>query len=98
MPFFAWSCAFILAAAAAAAAAGSALFAGLSVVPRAIGLRLRRLSDFLEDGERERRSKRDVRFGSGSVWSKRERFRGSSAMMHLAYKINQGVVEELWSW
>lgn len=83
------------AAAAAAAAFGSAEGAGLfellstSLVSRsflpptvegleaAAGLRLRRA------GERERRSKRDLRGGSGSVWSKRDRFLGSSAILTL---------------
>lgn len=73
------------AAAANAAAFGSAGGAGLlldspsfvSFLPptvegleTAAGLRLRRT------GERERRSKRDLRGGSGSVWSKRDRPRG----------------------
>ena len=62
-----------------AAAAGSraAFFvtseAGLAV-SLAIGLRLRLGSDFLEGGDLERLSNRDARFGSGSVWSNRERF------------------------
>lgn len=38
------------------------------------GLLLRRGSDFLAGGERERRSNLDCLFGSGSVWSKRDRF------------------------
>lgn len=40
-------------------------------------------SDCRDEGDRERRSKRDGRRGSGSVWSKRERLarRLSSAMM-----------------
>lgn len=62
-----------------AAAAGSTVLdfgvsvLGLSeVLPR--GLLLRLGSDFLAGGERERRSNLDALFGSGSVWSKRERF------------------------
>lgn len=39
-----------------------------------IGLLLRLGSDFLAWGERERRSNLEALFGSGSVWSKRERF------------------------
>jgi hypothetical protein len=42
--------------------------------PLASGLLLRRGSDLLAGGERERRSNLDALFGSGSVWSKRERF------------------------
>lgn len=38
------------------------------------GLLLRLGSDFRAGGERERRSNLDALFGSGSVWSKRERF------------------------
>lgn len=39
------------------------------------GLLLRLESECLAGrGDRERRSKRDVLFGSGSVWSKRDRF------------------------
>lgn len=46
------------------------------------GLRVRAAPDCREDGDRERRSNRDARFGSGSFWSKRERFaRGSSSAM-----------------
>ena len=47
------------------------------------GLRLRRVSEVLLVGDRERRSKREVRFTSGSVWSNLERFetfRSSSAI------------------
>lgn len=70
----------ILAAAAAAAAAGS--FFELSGVPDpcASGLRLLRVSDFLLDGDRDRLSNLEDRLGSGSVLSKRERRRGSSAI------------------
>jgi len=86
MPFLACICAFIFAAAAAAAAAGSIFFLsaeeGLIGPADDIGLRLRRLSDFLEEGERERRSNLEARLGSGgSVWSKRERLRGSPVML-----------------
>lgn len=62
-----------------AAAAGSEGVAGLlaSSEPgldrRFIGLRSRTGSEAREDGERERLSNRDWRFGSGSVWSNRER-------------------------
>ena len=54
----------------------------------AIGLLLRRESLCLVVGERERRSNLEVRFGSGSVWSKRDRFverRSSSAMLLWVY-------------
>lgn len=70
-----------------AAAAGSAEvdFRVESVVglpgSRLRGLRVR-VSDCRDGGDRERRSKRDGRRDSGSVWSKRERFgrRSLSAM------------------
>lgn len=77
IPFFAWIWALILAAAAAAAAAGSEGLrlaeaeAGL-LEARASGLRLLRGS-LTAGGDRDRRSNLDVRFGSGSFWSKRER-------------------------
>ena len=73
-----------------AAAAGSAPVdflgseLGVSELPLAAGLRLRFGSLCRVEGERDRRSKREVRFGSGSVWSKRERFellRSSSAIV-----------------
>lgn len=84
MPFLAWICALMRAAAAAAAAAGSTFDlsaeAGLLAVALS-GLRLRLTSDSLVDGERERRSNLEARLGSGSVLSKRERLRGSSAMV-----------------
>lgn len=70
--------ALILAAASAAAAA--ALLLSLAA---AVGLRLGlvALSESLRAGERERLSKRLLRAGgSGSAWSKRERFLGSSAI------------------
>ena len=62
-----------------AAAAGSrgVLFPsdpGLNGVLWPRGLRLRLTSADLLEGDLERRSKRELRFGSGSVWSKRERF------------------------
>lgn len=79
------------AAAAAAAAAGSLLFDGLSF-PRDIGLRLRRCSDFLYDGERDRLSNLDFR-DSDSVLSKRERFRGSSAIFHVINNRDERVWE-----
>lgn len=72
-----------------AAAAGSTAdgFAGVSapglrLSGRLNGLRVRADSDCLLDGDRERRSKRERR-GSGSVWSKRDRFTrcSSSAMV-----------------
>ena len=50
----------------------------------AIGLLLRRVSGCRLVGERERRSNLEARFGSGSVWSNRDRFevrRSSSAMI-----------------
>lgn len=47
----------------------------------ATGLRLLRESVRRDVGERERRSNLEARFGSGSVWSKRDRLRGSSDMM-----------------
>lgn len=86
MPFFAWMEALMRAAAAAAAAAASFLLSvsppppGLSML-LVTGLRLRRMSDSLRAGERERLSKRDFR--GGSVWSKRERLRGSSSAILL---------------
>jgi hypothetical protein len=83
MPFFALIEALIFAAAAAAAAA-AALF--LSALPGGSllvkGLRDRCDSESLRAaGERDLRSKRDLRAGSGSVWSKRDRLRGSSDML-----------------
>lgn len=70
--------AFMRAAAAAAAALGSSLSAALPVGLRdEMGLRVRSL-EWRAGGDLERRSKRDGRLGS--VWSKRERFRGSSDM------------------
>lgn len=69
--------------AAAAASAGSLFGASgrglsealeLSSRGLAIGLLLRRLSVFAAGGERERLSNLEVRFGSGSFWSNRERF------------------------
>ena len=48
------------------------------------GLRLLLTSGCLPEGERERRSKREERLTSGSVWSKRDRLdvrRSSSAMI-----------------
>lgn len=57
---------------------------GLNVLFDAKGLLLRRLSGCILDGERERRSNLEARFGSGSVWSKRDRLvdrRSSSAML-----------------
>lgn len=77
-PFFDAREALILAAASAAAAAALLLsFAA------AVGLRLGlvALSESLRAGERERLSKRLLRGGSGSAWSKRERFLGSSAIL-----------------
>ena len=56
---------------------------GLKGVFGAKGLRLRCVSDVLLVGERERLSKREIRFTSGSVWSNLERFevfRSSSAI------------------
>lgn len=45
------------------------------------GLRLLLLSLCLDAGDRERRSNREAFLGSGSVWSKRDRFRGASSDM-----------------
>jgi hypothetical protein len=62
-----------------AAAAGSrpsfvlVLVAGLSA-RLSRGLRLRFLSGLVVGGDLERRSNLEARFGSGSFWSKRERF------------------------
>lgn len=88
IPFFAWICALILAAAAAAAAAASVTLAffcsaleGLSEAPRPIGLRVRRESGSLLEGDRERRSKRERGGRSDSSLSKRERGRRSSDML-----------------
>lgn len=87
-PFFALSEALILAAAAAAAAAASflpSLEPGLRM-----GLRdLREGSESLAEGERERRSKRDLRGASDSVWSKRERLRGSSDMVVRVVRVEE---------
>ena len=92
--FFAWIEALIRAAASAARAAASALApdsAGLEVF--ASGLRLRALSAFLVGGERERRSKREARLCSGgSVWSKRERLRGSSDMVLTVQMVDETLV------
>lgn len=69
-------------AAASCAAADLSPFAGLSSV-LLMGLRSRVSESFLSSaaGERERRSKRDLRAGSGSVWSKRDRLRVVSSDM-----------------
>ena len=67
----------------AAAAGSEGLFTPSVGLLDAIGLLLRRESLCLVVGERERRSNLEVRFGSGSVWSKRDRFverRSSSAI------------------
>ena len=45
------------------------------------GLRLLRGALCLEEGDLDRRSNRDGFRGSGSVWSKRDRFRGASSDM-----------------
>lgn len=53
----------------------------------ASGLLLLRVSDWRLEGDRDRRSNREERFGSGSVWSNRERFeplRSSSAILKRA--------------
>ena len=76
-PFFDASEALILAAASAAAAA--ALLLSL-VAAAGLRLGLVALSESLRAGDRERLSKRLLRGGSGSAWSKRERFLGSSAI------------------
>ena len=80
-----------------AAAAGSAAKAfgpdpsaapGLNAFPGVSGLLLRRTSDSLLEGERERRSNLEDRLGSGSVWSKRDRLellRSSSAILPYGY-------------
>lgn len=72
MPFFACIEALIRAAAAAAAAAGSAgllapSVAGLDTFADFEGLLLRRVSECLLTGDRERLSKREDRLISGSV-------------------------------
>ena len=82
MPRRASICALILAAAAAAAAAGSTGVMGFESIEGLRtdfdkGLLLRRDSEFLETGERDLRSNLEVFRGSGSVWSKRERFLGA---------------------
>lgn len=67
-----------------AAATGSALLPAPGLRgSRLSGLRVRVVSDCRDEGDRERRSNRDCRRGSGVVWSKRERFgrRSSSAMV-----------------
>ena len=71
--------------AAAAGSGGAFLLSdpGLNGVFGVKGLRLRCVSDVLLVGERERLSKREIRFTSGSVWSNLERFdvfRSSSAI------------------
>lgn len=58
--------------AAAAASVGDFLASG--VASFAMGLRSLPGSERRDGGDRERRSNRDVLLGSGSVWSKRERF------------------------
>lgn len=61
--------------AAAAGSPGDSFFAsvlGLRGSPLR-GLRVRAAADCRDEGDRERRSNRDARFGSGSFWSKRER-------------------------
>jgi hypothetical protein len=70
-----WMLAFMRAAAAAAAALGSSLSALPVGLCDEMGLRVRSLAG-RAGGDLERRSKRDGLLGS--VWSKRERFRGSS--------------------
>ena len=76
--------------AAAAGSAAKALGPTFSAAPGLIdfvgasGLLVLRVSDSLRDGDRDRRSKRDERFGSGSVWSNRDRLellRSSSAIL-----------------
>ena len=67
----------------AAAAGSEGLFTASAGLLDAIGLLLRCESLCLVEGERERRSNLEARFGSGSVWSKRDRFverRSSSAI------------------
>ena len=84
MPFFALIDALILAAAAAAAAAAALFLSPPSLPGLVMGLRDLCDSESLRPtGERDLRSKRDLRAGSGSVWSKRDRLRGSSAMLSL---------------
>lgn len=62
--------------AAAAASAGSLFAASGGALSEVLGsgLLLRRLSCLTAGGERERLSNLEARFGSGSFWSKRERF------------------------
>lgn len=87
-PLLASIWALILAATAATAAARSTGVLGLLSAEglRAdleSGLRLLRESDScsLETGDRDLRSNREFLRGSGSVWSKRDRFRGTSSGM-----------------
>lgn len=73
--------------AAAAGSPGDALLAsilGLRGSPLR-GLRVRAAPDCRDDGDRERRSNRDARLGSGSFWSNRERLGrcSSSAMTYI---------------
>lgn len=83
-----WSCKIHIPAAAAGSVAkafGPLLSAvpGLRDLLAANGLLLLCVSDSRLEGERDRRSNREDRFGSGSVWSNRERFellRSSSAI------------------
>jgi hypothetical protein len=75
IPLRAWSEALIRAAAAAAAAAASVGdFFVSGIASFVTGLRSLPDSERRDGGERERRSNREVLLGSGSVWSKRERF------------------------
>ena len=81
-------------AAASCAAADLSPFAGLSST-LLIGLRSRASESFLSSatGERERRSKRDLRAGSGSVWSKRDRLRPvSSDMLAVLVRVREYVL------
>lgn len=65
------------------------------------GLRLRLASEVLVDGDLERRSKREERLGSGSVWSNRERLellRSSSAIIILLLRCYSSEVARSWWW
>ena len=92
------SCTSNLPAAAAGSPPGAFLFSsdlGLKADSLATGLRLRLDSECRLDGERDRRSKREDRLTSGSVWSKRERLvvrRSSSVMVNVENVRRQNVI------
>lgn len=59
------------------------------------GLALRRDSVFA-GGDRERRSNREARFGSGSVWSKRERFAVRLSVSSMVSRVVESCSVCLW--